>query len=144
MIQPNELRVGNYVKGIDDAYIDRDNKINENIFRVSLIAKDVVKLDIGFDAVQRYERNPIISPSLKELKPIPLTEQWLIDFGFENKYCDDEDNPIYKFNSIEIVKLLFKDKFNLYASFPSIEIKHIHQLQNLYFALTGEELKLNQ
>jgi hypothetical protein len=26
----------------------------------------------------------------------------------------------------------------------TIEIKYVHQLQNLYFAITGEELKLNE
>jgi len=80
----------------------------------------------------------------KHIKPIPLTEEWLEKFGFErkgfhfNKYglqiiiADENDFLIeYSFSGIRY------NNVNLV-----VRIKHIHQLQNLYFALTGEELKL--
>ena len=82
-------------------------------------------------------------------KPIPLTEEWLERFGFEllnksveywgkNGYCFTwlKDN-VEKFDSL----YLFLDGLPVNKR-P--EIKHVHQLQNLYFALTGEELNQNK
>ncbi len=80
-------------------------------------------------------------------KPIPLTEEWLLKFGFEKKLnCS---NMIYYIlagkclleynlthNIADIVKKVHLDLF--------IEIEYVHQLQNLYFALTNEELTYEQ
>lgn len=70
---------------------------------------------------------------------IPLTEQWLIDFGFkkvirqniiqwENEYSlshEFDNNGIFGFHI---------------ANGTWISCKYVHQLQNLYFALRGTEL----
>lgn len=82
--------------------------------------------------------------SLDRLKPIPLTEEWLLKFGF-NK----EGNTIYKeLNGFEFGTIntnRYKPRFYLQTqgstSNITLPIKFVHQLQNLYFALTGEELK---
>jgi hypothetical protein len=76
--------------------------------------------------------------------PILLTEDWLLKFGF--KY------------SLTLDDFMFKDKNDIFEMQPykkgflnSVtwcdneilqELKYVHQLQNLYFALTGEELSL--
>tara|TARA_R110000796_G_scaffold95908_2_gene201357 strand:- start:694 stop:1041 length:348 start_codon:yes stop_codon:yes gene_type:complete len=69
-------------------------------------------------------------------KPIPLTEEWLVKFGFEKLkgwddmfYFEIDDFQIYEYN----VSGYEYDDFN---------IKNVHQLQNLYFALTNEELTI--
>ena len=124
-MKAKELRIGNYVSRCD--LFDNHSRV-EQILEIARKIKTTGAVTV------------ICTPS--EIEPIPLTEEWLLRFGFENKYEDQEDNPIYKFESIEIVKTLFKDKYHLYAGFPSIEIKHVNQLQNLYFALTGEELTI--
>jgi len=69
-------------------------------------------------------------------KPIPITEEWLLKAGFEKDetdwwYIDDfgvkrYDNDCFVFYTLNTI------------------IKFLHQLQNLYFALTGEELTINQ
>ena len=74
-----------------------------------------------------------------DLEPIPLTEEWLIKFGFinhANEWCNNlfvfeywERSKLYHFTGGEGVG--FGGGF-----------KYVHQLQNLYFALTNEELKL--
>ena len=71
-------------------------------------------------------------------EPIPLTEEWLLKFGFEVYKFDHKENQ-YRFKDRLIV---IRD--NLFYDYGTgVIIKHVHQLQNLYFALTGEELKSN-
>ena len=73
------------------------------------------------------------------IEPIPLTEEWLLRFGFEK---NGEEWFIHE-NNFELVfdegKYFYTWDYNWCTSFG---IKYIHQLQNLYFALTGEELQL--
>lgn len=73
--------------------------------------------------------------SINELKPIPLTEEWLVKFGF------------VKHKTTDIYPTFAKQMFNWNDSILYIigygfmnHIKHVHQLQNLYFALTQTEL----
>ena len=86
-----------------------------------------------------YLHNP-----LGEFKPIPLTEEWLLKFGFEE--VDKE-----RAKSQASWKIMAKDKFEIEYSTESWflnnykgnhqSIAYIHQLQNLYFALTNTELE---
>ena len=75
-------------------------------------------------------------------KPIPLTEQWLKDFGFE------EINHIngYSFHSLSKSKnnkchLDVYDNYTKYYGYSVNHCQYVHQLQNLYFTLTGKQLK---
>jgi len=73
-------------------------------------------------------------------EPIPLTEEWLL------KLCFNHDDGIYSSKNELIVFYIERDELEceyLGYSLP-IKIKHVHQLQNLYFALTGEELTINE
>ena len=79
---------------------------------------------------------------------IELTPEWLIKFGFEEK---ERDHSIIYFIGINFVTndYLFDITWIEGYSYPFyrngyFEIKYVHQLQNLYFALTGEELEVNQ
>ena len=79
-------------------------------------------------------------PPIDEMfEPIPLTEDWLKKFGFKRiihrEYdwilddigiCWDEDDKCFW---IEI-------------NGKEIELRYVHTLQNLYFALTGKELTI--
>lgn len=72
-----------------------------------------------------------INDGLKIYDPIPLTEEWLLKFGFE------KGSLIYFNLNGEIV---FKGD-NAFRYFGlTVQLKYVHQLQNLYFALTGQEL----
>ena len=79
----------------------------------------------------------------KNYEPIQLTEEWLIKFGL-NKTVDHPGRKLYEHD--DIIPLWFSDKrviTDFYASRVRIrECKYVHQLQNLYFALTGEELTI--
>ena len=67
-------------------------------------------------------------------EPVPLTEQWLIDFGFVK--CSVSD----AYNSHHLT--IYKEDGSFWSDVITfgLEIKHVHQLQNLFFAITGEEL----
>ena len=71
--------------------------------------------------------------------PIQLTGEWLLKFGFE-KYEENESTDWYKREKFKVKLLKEKDIFIL--AINRLHIKHVHQLQNLYFALTGEELTI--
>jgi hypothetical protein len=77
--------------------------------------------------------------NIKDYTPIPLTEQWLIDFGFENVSLGEWE----KENILLDNEYTDKGIWNIVEESQclTINVKHVHQLQNLYFALTGKELK---
>ena len=125
-MKANELRIGNYVLG--------------NVFN----SKEFLKTTI--------ERTDFCDLSyLRKCKPIPLTEEWLKRFGFD---CVDEINKGYTVNihsyldkrlycSVSGLVALY-EKINTKKDFIIGGIKYVHQLQNLYFALTGEELTIKE
>ena len=90
------------------------------VFKVGKISKNKVNGHLLFDHIQ----------------PIQLTEEWLERFGFTliNK-VDYESN-------CGTLELESTDAGFLFDS--RLVIKHVQQLQYLYFALTGEELTLKQ
>ena len=118
-IQANELRIGNWVKYGD---------LNVKSFSVDGLYN--------------------IITDIENYKPIPLTEEWLLRLGFD-KYKDTNNFKIKsnKYFSLTEEKQgylkigISNNKWNI-INFgnKSIFIKHVHQLQNLYFALTGKEL----
>lgn len=78
--------------------------------------------------------------SISELKPIPLTEEWLLKFGFKK----GDEWTITIDDSQECFEWFYGDFF--YTGGEGVkfgrEIKTVHQLQNFYFALTGKELEI--
>ena len=88
-----------------------------------------------------YQYDPEWYKYVHMFEPIPLTEEWLIKFGFEKK-----ENKWYKLIRFPTVRFL-NNKLNVYVIIHSSSVviailDYVHQLQNLYFALTGEELTL--
>jgi len=115
MIQPEELRLGNYVL----------SKETQQPQRITGITTENPFIDaITFDYTD-YE----------DIDPIPVTEEILLKCGFEKK-----DAFWFTKDIIKIETTLSRGRFK-YAGFVSV--KHLHQLQNLYFALTGQELEIN-
>jgi len=76
---------------------------------------------------------------MDDIQPIPLTEEWLECFGFERNLNDDLTKGQLTLQvSVNGNWFRVLDEMRL----DGIEIKHVNQLQNLYFALTGQELTL--
>ena len=66
--------------------------------------------------------------SVEVCKPIPLTEEWFPVFRDVNIFWSNFSKD--------------KDGYFLWVGGYKVYIKHVHQLQNLYFALTGKELEI--
>ena len=82
--------------------------------------------------------------------PIPLTEEWLLKFGFNKEYqkgyigIDVCNSDFVLTEPLKMGEWQTNYTFQFETgSVPKFkEIKYVHQLQNIYFALTGEELIL--
>jgi hypothetical protein len=71
-----------------------------------------------------------------KLDPIPLTEEWLLKFGFEiTKNFQTKD----RFQTHKKDGIIWFE-----YGYIRVELKYVHELQNLYFALFGEELTIKQ
>ena len=79
----------------------------------------------------------------KNIKPIPLTEEWLFKFGFQIDELERDEYYIYEADHLVClykgINGGYQRTINDYDD--GIELNNVHQLQNLCFALTGEELK---
>jgi hypothetical protein len=79
---------------------------------------------------------------LKNYQPIILTEEWLLKFGFTWNGLISKGQYLTIFTPCGKA-LVYNDNFFIFTG-VTIEtpIQYVHQLQNLYFALTGKELKI--
>ena len=134
-MKAHELRIGNYLQR--NKYVCVVQEINgvDN----GVVAQFIEEMPMGM-----HEYNTI---------PIPLTEDWLLKFGFEKTVTATEG--FFKVRIQYTIGRFFI--LNSNAEKPSfgiglhdvwdgisLDLKYVHQLQNLYFALTGEELKVRE
>ena len=90
-----------------------------------------------------------ISSFIDKFEPIPLTEEWLLKMGFEADGYDGDYGKAYKVSGIwSCVDLqMWSNKeihFVTNSGCTVAKLEHVNQLQNLYFALTGEELQIKE
>ena len=95
----------------------------------------------GVDFYRGKTKKSVIMQSYvwEAIKPIQLTEEWLNKLGLKKieEYCYELDN-IHINTKRELIWIFTKCKRELEFNIPD----YIHELQNLYFALTNEELTL--
>jgi hypothetical protein len=99
---------------------------------------------ITFDASHWYQIGEC-TLFLEDFKPIPLTEEWLIKMGFEIKQgmiSYDKGKLCLYFGETILSGEKGRTYFNSWAILEHTP-KHVHTLQNLYYALTNEELTIN-
>jgi hypothetical protein len=111
-IQAKELRIGNYYN-LHTSGSDEWGVITP---------EDIV--DLANDPLDDY------------FKPIPLTEEWFNKLGFEDEYCISHKDEYFNLTEVKDGYCFTADLYH----HTGIPIKYVHQLQNLYFALTGKEL----
>jgi hypothetical protein len=130
-MEANELRIGNYV-----FYRDKDT-----LLEVSNIG---VK---GFETIN-YQGLVYGSCDVNEYNPIPITKEWLLKFGFELTSNYPPEGKMFTYKDIKGYMLDVCIAYQFISVSQNIgtvrikNVKYIHQLQNLYFYLTGEELTI--
>ncbi len=85
-------------------------------------------------------------PNINSIYPIPLTFEWLKKFEFKMEDSGNNVTDFWRTTSagIEISIVYYGDEYlqtEINSIGIDIHILYVHQLQNLYFALTGEELE---
>jgi len=137
-----DLRIGNLVT---DEFYDSF----ETIFEVESIDDKGINLSIQDDGKSAEIADRWIKPeyTFDLLFGIPLTEDWLIKFGFDKL---ENDIPTYFKCFGNLIEDDYEFSFNIYVDSElnyfitvfgrKIIIKYVHQLQNIYFAITEEEL----
>ena len=120
-MEAKELRLGNVC-------------LRENFMVNKWDKEKFYQINVGCNDIVACVNSP------QKFKPITLTEEWLVKMGFD-----------YKIKSIHYRKWYIWDKDTQkgmdifeedegYVFNGDTNIKHVHSLQNLYFALTNKEL----
>lgn len=141
-MEAKEVRLGNYV----------------SVFTGNQLAIDKCMVNsIDSEGINAYHKDGFEEEDYTEggiwqdVYGIPLTEELLLKFGFKYYYAKNPDNgrefhTYYLTNDIfghATIQWDYNDKY-CYLDFEgcmnSQKIKCVHTLQNLIFALTGEEL----
>ena len=128
MLQTNDLRIGNYFIGYDDKPFQWGLNDFHSLFT-----------GIEVDEIIR--------------KPIELNSEILIKCGFkkyshEPGYSIGSDDKSERCDEYTIGKLSIMDWGNGFVMSNSfsfdlrVELKYLHQLQNLYYVLTGNEINV--
>ena len=143
-MKATELRIGNYVYYEHTTHIVsgiHGNKVYSWWVKDGEPVIEYEAKDISGTQVE----NPYIDV-ISQYEPIPLTEEWLIKLGFE-KLTDSKDgfkNTTYTYTK-GISFIVYFDGVRLSTNFWMGNEKHyIHQLQNLFYVLSGEELTIKQ
>ena len=141
MIKANELRIGNFVsvnKGFEMLVhsIFQDDTLYLDFIPPLVNEADVWEVDAG------------------DVSPIELTEEWLLKLGFECiADCIDQKTFALKNRKSNYYYAVILDHEEIVLERKDINgfyiiiwderyFQYVHQLQNIYFALTGEELQL--
>jgi len=136
-MEANELRIGNLIKYSEDGTIFTVGSIEER----------------GF-TVQNDEETTWIEA--EEFEPLQLTEEWHIKFGGIKNGFNNFEYVLPRKNNIDL-KMVFSGDYimlrqgegNRHDDIISIWNKdlvgrdpYVHEFQNLFFALAGEELNV--
>lgn len=137
-MEANELRIGNVIQCALNESLRLPDGVPHVVSAILPFGEVIVDLS---PTSQTTTKCPI-----KHCSGIPLTPEWLERAAFEKNKID---RSTYYELSFGNSKLMWYDNrlcygvlgVSQYEFVDVLNIKHVHQLQNLYFALTGTELE---
>lgn len=125
-------------------------RIGSFVFQFGEVTR-IVQLDVGGKTYHRINDMQVHKSSFLTggkicFEPIILTGDWLLKFGFERIFMHTFQ---IKYNFIRDERILTIEGEGGYVAFIGKKtniisistIQYVHQLQNLYFVLTGDELE---
>jgi hypothetical protein len=153
-----DLRIGNWVK-IKDSFFNEHYDLTYSHYTTNEFqitgwndGSDVEGCkQIAFYSIPEKLMNGKIHSGIWDncIEPIPLTEEHLFKFGFDKLA---NDIPTYYKCFGNLIEDDYEFSFNIYVDSEQnyfitvfgrkIIIKYIHQLQNLYFFISDEELTI--
>jgi hypothetical protein len=124
-MKTNELRIGNF--------------INHEDFNVPMMVSGILLDDNRIRVAAIGGQSTVMVGG--SCSPIPLTEEWLFKFGF---YQDGRSYKLKNFGRFIFheIGISFYPSGILKSLLRRDIIQSVHQLQNLFFALTNEELTI--
>jgi hypothetical protein len=131
VMNSSELRIGNYVKAV----IERDCDITELIGRVSQISEDGVWLT-------NLKNDKGIKFGIGDIFPILLTEDIFRHLDYWESFYGD----FYCIGENGMCHIYHQDDGFVFKISPTYRVpfEFVHELQNLYRALTGKELEIRR
>ncbi len=128
----NEIRLGNLFYPIDKS---KEIHLPVNIpFKVWSVGPTSVKAYESTKEPTQLLNSDLVDFRSDEIAGIPITEEILLKYGFVKSANFKFIHPLD--DSYTIIK-----GEGFYVSNVLYEVKYIHQLQNIHFALTGKELE---
>lgn len=78
-------------------------------------------------------------------KPIPLSPDILINCGFDHEEKESRSKDVKTFHVYSKDRFVFNSIHGWWFNGKQLDYQpqYVHQLQNLYYALTQQELKIN-
>lgn len=143
-LRASDYMIGNYVEFFKSIYIIESIR-KDNTYYIG--GKSLKTGSSAYSTIEAW-------------KPIPLTEEWLVKLGFEKRIDGAATTFSIKLKNRPLETELFvglsgkrvylRESYSEHLKLQpelvclSESVKSVHQLQNLYHALTGTELTLKQ
>jgi len=147
-MKKEELRIGNYVtlteKGYRDLIMDFEEQdlsalhtdLDSGLAHAHVISISYEVELFGYDCDLDYY-------SYEEIKPIPLTKEWLLKLGFhfdEDAMMGDTRGWQLDFNNLGVEFSFIGSELFDSEEYHHRGMKYVHEVQNYYYAITGNEL----
>ncbi|MDR6548523.1 hypothetical protein J2810_004613 [Chryseobacterium rhizosphaerae] len=127
MVEPKDYRVGNKILEDTTIYNYGTTKTYRNIEFSDFAVRDK-------DWSDHWDM----------IKPIEITPDWLLKCGFEKYVYRTFEGFLLNFQNYRLVFFQNVMHFGIvdlsFGNVKVMNIKYVHQLQNLFFALTGIEM----
>ena len=136
-MKAQELRIGNYVTIKNDIWFDYAN-IPMRVIKIDSETDDMFPDSTGSVGLSLAIKREDFAQMDEFIEPIQLTHEYLIISGFKKEgmgYFKAIGDIQHGYFGIE----KWSDGRFFYTGYLHLELKYIHQLQNLIYVLTGEE-----
>ena len=135
-VSPTDLRLGNWLY---------DSQPSGFPMQVSALGKDWVQLDFDGNEGDCFENSD------KEIYPIPITKELIVKSLNAEPLGDDYSVKLgdyryiyFRINNDGYISIDFFNYDDNSENEICDGIRYVHELQNLYYALTGKELKIER